>query len=341
MGNCYRKLNNPKLRQIRNNISEVSKMNQDNMGEKVQQSMPIESTISTVNTFTSNLSLPVNPDKNSNSQVSTIIREEDKLKMLIEVRVPIENSYEESLIVNKDSLTLCWKEIFCCVCLKLFCDPVCCPKCEKHFCLNCIVKWNRAVCPHCKAVMEPRKAQLLLKSLLGAIMFKCINHSHGCTALLGYDFVESHTNKCEFRNVKCKYCNTGFLFQERDDHLYDCELVEINCEKCTMKIKIKQRANHDELSCLTYKYQALENSNKRLKVEAVSQAKQMESLTKYQQNLKTQIQNLKNENNTLMTKSCILIDKNINLQNEATNLRKELHLPARKSTLTDKNTNLW
>ena len=138
--------------------------------------------------------------------------------------------------------------ITCGICFDILLKPICCRKCKKKYCKNCISRNrinNQNKCPYCRQKFEILEIDHTTKDILNDIKLKCFFVNEGCKEILIYDNFIKHINLCEKGEYKCNTKNCHFTGNLDDmiAHLDKCGLSLIQCEYCLNDF---QKINFDE-----------------------------------------------------------------------------------------------
>ena len=144
--------------------------------------------------------------------------------------------YRAAYMSMKDKMEALKRELECPVCLDLIRDlPV--PSCRNgHLvCLNCWPKTH--LCPQCRVSLHQteRCYSQIAGKLLQNLELPCLYENYGCQAVLSFDEMKSHQEKCSFKNTntleteeteaQCSECPTAgrrSLLTTRRLHCDDC-----------------------------------------------------------------------------------------------------------------------
>lgn len=236
-----------------------------------------------------------------------------------------------------------FSDLQCAICFNLLWNPMECSECGNSFCEYCIKK-NILIgannsCPLCKSrQFNPRKAKGLNK-FLNKVRIRCnnnpckekpeyfdyVNHlekcpfrryhctNEGCKYEDTLDNIKYHSSECQYRIIKCKFCNKEIRQYTFEVHEKTECTQNIECGKChtSMTRGFYWKNHHSEkdenISCLKARNNWNENELKKAneKIEEINKAHQKE-IEKY----KNQILELEEEK------------KKINKENDK--LKKEL-----------------
>ena len=227
--------------------------------------------------------------------------------------------------LEKDSL-------ICIICRHFSLDPLFCDKCKAVYCRNCLAEYSQKNFnnqqPSCsnkcgsKIFNDPPK---MFKDILNNIEIQCIYE--GCYKYIKYldykkhlekcenrkyhcnnnqckkegtlDEMESHSKKCIYRKIKCKYCKNAIIFNNKENHLKEvCPEYFVKCKYCEIDIKRKDLERHitNDGACLKQIRISLENKIKELGILNSEIMKQVASL---QSSIKDYENKLKEKNSEI------------------------------------------
>ena len=143
------------------------------------------------------------------------------------------------------------QEIFTCsICTCLAWDPVCCPKCDKIFCRQCLVKYGKnKKCPFQCESYSFREITRNEKNYLNKIKIKCTNV--GCSKYIPYSDYVNHLEKCQLRKYHCKNqsCKEEGYINDMINHSKNCPYRMVECSKCKQNIKFSEMKVHQQEYC--------------------------------------------------------------------------------------------
>ena len=238
--------------------------------------------------------------------------------------------------------------ITCPICQKLIWNVIDCRKCGYTFCKKCIEESLEKVndsCPICRDSPFKTTYSQTTKRLLANIRIKCpnvpceenpeyfdyISHQEkckfrkyrcindGCNFEITLDnksSMEYHSKSCQYRIIKCEYCNKKIKFNDVIEHAnkYCNQIIE--CNTCHMKMtRSTYMSKHDDICCLKglVKYYVDKNKIKNKKFTTIFN----NSIDKLKDDYVTQIAEKEKE-------YINLLEKNKILQNEKERLEEEL-----------------
>lgn len=192
-----------------------------------------------------------------------------------------DNPYKPYFVINdfiqaqRPSL----QEFICTICTGVFHKPVI-DECGHIFCNDCIVKYRKTEsidCPlnknkissylqfvkfiednigrkelHCKnkKCIWIGKANTLEEHLKTTCNYQIIPCTCvDCSFKIYRKDLNTHLEKCDYKEISCKFCNCITKKNLLNDHLKECEKYPINCEKCDKLMIRKEMTSHLEKEC--------------------------------------------------------------------------------------------
>jgi hypothetical protein len=178
------------------------------------------------------------------------------------------------------------KGYLCFICNQILFNPFSDP-CGHNFCHDCIITHLREseTCPinESPLKLENIKISLLYINIIENLEVVCLNKNKNCTwegkfKDLDYHFnkeclftiikckfsscpeeyerrnLNNHYIKCQFRQVKCKYCKNLMGFADLEAHSIECKNKKIDCFlRCGKILRRKQQNNHELNDCPNFK----------------------------------------------------------------------------------------
>lgn len=256
------------------------------------------------------------------------------------INLPKAGIPKEDLINSNNSL---FSKLECPICLNLAWNPVECNRCGNIFCQFCInemINRRENKCPTCRTTTPFifRKA-IAIKKFFNEIRIKCpyknckkcpqysdyVSHLEKCDFRLyhctneGCNYqdilvnVQYHSNECQYRIIKCQYCQKDIKQNNLETHEKTECSQEVECQKC---FSVMERGffwtnhyseNDDNIECLKAQISKLEKDSQKLK----------ENITKINDSHKKEVDKYKN---TILN----LEEKNKSYKNENLKLTKKL-----------------
>ncbi len=169
----------------------------------------------------------------------------NKINLPIKVN---ENGILDEYIQTNDKNCL---EIFTCAfCTCLAWDPVCCSKCDKPFCRQCLIKYGKnKKCPFKCESNTFREMTRNEKNYINKIKIKCTNV--GCQKYIPYSDYVNHLEKCQLRKYHCKNknCKEEGYIRDMMNHTKVCPYRMVACGKCKQNIKFSDMKAHQQEYC--------------------------------------------------------------------------------------------
>lgn len=147
------------------------------------------------------------------------------------------------------------ENLTCCICLNLFWKPMYNLKCNDIFCKYCINQCLKKVgkfCPLCKNESMRLYPAKFINRFFNDIKIKCLNYP--CEEIIQYSDYEDHLiNKCKYRNYKClnNGCSFKGILSIMEYHSKMCEFRIIKCEYCEKSMKKCEYEKHIRTECIT------------------------------------------------------------------------------------------
>ena len=143
-------------------------------------------------------------------------------------------------------------DLKCSICHNLLWNPMECNECGNSFCEYCIkqnLSNGNLCCPLCKSKQfNPRKAKGL-KKFLNKIRIRCNNKQ--CREMPEYFDYVNHLEKCPFRIYHCT--NEGCKYEDTLDnikyHSSECQYRIIKCKFCEKEIRQYTFEIHEKTEC--------------------------------------------------------------------------------------------
>ena len=218
---------------------------------------------------------------------------------------------DSSLLINKQKLEGIEKEITCPICQGIINDPYFCNKCQNNFCSNCILKYkiNNSKCPfRCN---DPEYiSNRFLKNIFSELLkFKC---EKGCTEIIPYNEVNSHSDKCDKENFKEKYLECATKLEIIKVQLENYKDLENELDG----VRGRNEELQNELDNTREENFELREKNDNLKNEN-------EELNENNNDLEAEVEELKEKINDLENEIKKLREKNDDLENEMGKYKSE------------------
>lgn len=167
--------------------------------------------------------------------------------------IPIEHPKDgisQKFLYNVEESSL--SNLICGICFNLVWDAVECQDCGNCFCRHCSNQSKNLSndrCPMCKSSPFNIRPSKTLKRFLSKIRIKCIHNN--CEERPEYfDFI-NHIDNCKFRLFQCG--NQGCNFQDIElimkMHINECQYRIIKCKYCNKDIKAYNFQNHEKTEC--------------------------------------------------------------------------------------------
>lgn len=172
--------------------------------------------------------------------------------------------------------------LLCPICHDPLVDPVTTP-CDHTFCYRCLRRSidsspSGTACPIDRDALswsDCFSAARLIRTQLNSLIVKCPNRTRGCSKQMRRDLIESHAtndcrfkdyhcpdpdcdkrvrhkpleDKCQHRDVPCKYCDEPIQDADKEYHLVSCSKAKTRCESCWQLVVRSSMTAHHELDC--------------------------------------------------------------------------------------------
>lgn len=96
---------------------------------------------------------------------------------------------------------------------------------------------------------QAKPYQMEVSEKLKSLKFKCANYQGGCEAILSYDEVISHAEKCRYGLIECPaYRDCLTKVNSNDIHLHEkaCAYIKVECKNCQAQFMRKEELKHLE-----------------------------------------------------------------------------------------------
>ena len=148
--------------------------------------------------------------------------------------------------------TLVDESLHCVICTEVLRDPVQCHRNEHHFCRNCILEHlkHSQNCPTCKDPLTVEtlvKPQRFLVNTLSKLRISCENSERGCRAVVELGSLNTHVASCEFNPMPCSNDQCDEIISRRDKEIHEnkvCEFRQVKCDYCDETVVYKSLIQH-------------------------------------------------------------------------------------------------
>ena len=142
--------------------------------------------------------------------------------------------------------------LHCIICREVLKDPVQCRRNEHHFCRNCITEHLRHSqnCPTCKdhlTVETLVRSQRFLANTLSSLKISCDNAQRGCRAVVELGSLNTHLASCDFSPVPCSNDQCDEIISLRDKEIHEnkvCDFRRVKCDYCNQMVLYKNFMQH-------------------------------------------------------------------------------------------------
>ena len=148
--------------------------------------------------------------------------------------------------------TLVDENLHCVICTEVLRDPVQCRSNEHHFCRNCITEHlkHSQNCPTCKDPLTVEtlvRPQRFLANTLSNLKISCENSERGCRAVVELGSLFTHVARCEFNPVPCSNDQCDEIISRRDKEIHEskvCDFRPVKCDYCNETVVYKNFMQH-------------------------------------------------------------------------------------------------
>ena len=136
------------------------------------------------------------------------------------------------------------KELTCCICIKVLCEPHLMNCCEQQFCKKCLEEWlqRKNACPHCRSRNYTHVLMQQTNRKIRELKVYCPNKQHGCKNTLKISECEEHLSTtddkgCLYVKLKCpNSCSIEVIRKEMKTHTEkDCPRRSVCCAFCKLR----------------------------------------------------------------------------------------------------------
>ena len=142
--------------------------------------------------------------------------------------------------------------LHCIICREVLKDSVQCRRNEHHFCRNCIIEHLRHSqnCPTCKDPLTVEtlvRPQRFLANTLASLKISCDNAQRGCRAVMELGSLNTHVASCGFSPVPCSNDQCDEIISRRDKEIHEnkfCDFRRVKCDYCDQVVLHKNFMQH-------------------------------------------------------------------------------------------------
>ena len=155
--------------------------------------------------------------------------------------------YEDSRFETKVD-----ENLHCVICTEVLKDPVQCRRNEHHFCRKCIAEHLKHS-PNCPICQDPltvetlAKPQRFLANTLAGLKISCDNSNRGCRKVVELGSLATHVASCEFSPMPCSNDQCEEIISRRDKEIHEnkvCDFRQVKCDYCDQMVLYKNFMQH-------------------------------------------------------------------------------------------------
>lgn len=127
------------------------------------------------------------------------------------------------------------------------------PPLSLNIIVNSVIEKQKVYCKNrgagCGWIGKLSERKLHLSNDCTKEIIQCENYPN-CTFKAPRDEVQIHLTQCEFRTIKCEYCEEKILYKNIEDHIKQCPNAPVECSnKCGMKVPLSKINYHIQNEC--------------------------------------------------------------------------------------------